>query len=145
MNVAVVGLGYVGLPLAVALARKHDVVGFDISSRRVAALREGVDATNEIGADELAAVELKVTDDPADLGGRDIFIVTVPTPIDEANRPDFTAMLSACGLVGPALSKGSIARSTSTSRPSGERIPSPWASSPPPVSSWTCWSWLPAG
>ena len=117
MNVAVVGLGYVGLPLAVALARKHDVVGFDISSRRVAALREGVDATNEIGADELAAVELKVTDDPADLGGRDIFIVTVPTPIDEANRPDFTAMLSACGLVGPALSKGSIVVFESTVYP----------------------------
>jgi UDP-N-acetyl-D-galactosamine dehydrogenase len=117
VNVAVVGLGYVGLPLAVALARKHDVVGFDISSRRVAALREGVDATNEIGADELAAVELKVTDDPADLGGRDIFIVTVPTPIDEANRPDFTAMLSACGLVGPALSKGSIVVFESTVYP----------------------------
>ena len=65
MNVAVVGLGYVGLPLAVALARKHDVVGFDISERRVAALREGVDATNEIGADELAAVDLKLTGDPA--------------------------------------------------------------------------------
>ena len=67
MKVAVVGLGYVGLPLAVALARKHDVVGFDISARRVAALREGVDATNEIASEELEAVDLKLTDDPADL------------------------------------------------------------------------------
>jgi UDP-N-acetyl-D-galactosamine dehydrogenase len=117
VNVAVVGLGYVGLPLAVALARKHDVVGFDISARRVAALRKGVDATNEISAEELAAVDLKLTDDPADLSGRDIFIVTVPTPIDEANRPDFTAMLSACELVGPALSKGSIVVFESTVYP----------------------------
>ena len=117
MKVAVVGLGYVGLPLAVALARKHDVVGFDISARRVAALREGTDATNEISAEELAAVDLKLTDDAADLRGRDIFIVTVPTPIDEANRPDFAAMLSACEIVGPALSKGSIVVFESTVYP----------------------------
>ena len=104
MKVAVVGLGYVGLPLAVALARKHDVVGFDISTRRVAALRDGMDATNEITPEELKSAELAITDDPADLRGRDIFILTVPTPIDQANRPDFSAMLSACRLVGPALS-----------------------------------------
>ena len=117
MKVAVVGLGYVGLPLAVALARKHDVVGFDISARRVAALREGVDATNEIASEELKAVDLKLADDPSALGGRDIFIVTVPTPIDEANRPDFSAMLSACALVGPALSRGSIVVFESTVYP----------------------------
>jgi UDP-N-acetyl-D-galactosamine dehydrogenase len=117
VNVAVVGLGYVGLPLAVALARRHDVVGFDISARRVAALREGVDATNEISAEELGAVDLKLTDDAADLRGRDIFIVTVPTPIDNANRPDFGAMLSACEIVGPALSKGSIVVFESTVYP----------------------------
>ena len=117
MKVAVVGLGYVGLPLAVALARKHDVVGFDISKRRVAALRDGMDATNEITPEELKSAELAITDDPADLRGRDIFILTVPTPIDQANRPDFSAMLSACRLVGPALSKGSIVVFESTVYP----------------------------
>ena len=117
MKVAVVGLGYVGLPLAVALARKHPVTGFDISAERVAALRDGVDWTNEISPEELGAVELAITDDPVALGGQDIFIVTVPTPIDEANRPDFGAMLKACEIVGPALSKGSIVVFESTVYP----------------------------
>jgi UDP-N-acetyl-D-galactosamine dehydrogenase len=110
-------LGYVGLPLAVALARKHDVVGFDVSERRVAELRSGLDSTNEVTADELGAVEFTITNDPATLGGREIFIVTVPTPIDEANRPDFDAMLSACAIVGPALAKGSIVVFESTVYP----------------------------
>jgi UDP-N-acetyl-D-glucosamine/UDP-N-acetyl-D-galactosamine dehydrogenase len=117
VKVAVVGLGYVGLPLAVALARKHPVTGFDISAERVAALRDGVDWTNEISPEELGAVELAITDDPVALGGQDIFIVTVPTPIDEANRPDFGAMLKACEIVGPALSKGSIVVFESTVYP----------------------------
>jgi UDP-N-acetyl-D-galactosamine dehydrogenase len=117
MKVAVVGLGYVGLPLAVALARKHDVVGFDVSERRVAELRSGLDSTNEVTADELGAVEFTITNDPATLGGREVFIVTVPTPIDEANRPDFDAMLSACAIVGPALAKGSIVVFESTVYP----------------------------
>jgi len=117
MKVAVVGLGYVGLPLAFALARKHDVVGFDVSERRVAELRSGLDSTNEVTADELGAVEFTITNDPATLGGREVFIVTVPTPIDEANRPDFDAMLSACAIVGPALAKGSIVVFESTVYP----------------------------
>jgi UDP-N-acetyl-D-glucosamine/UDP-N-acetyl-D-galactosamine dehydrogenase len=117
VKVAVVGLGYVGLPLAVALARKHDVVGFDISAARVAALRQGVDSTNEIGPEELNASGLTITDDPADLRERDVYIVTVPTPIDEANRPDFEAMLNASAIVGPALSKGSIVVFESTVYP----------------------------
>ena len=117
MKVAVVGLGYVGLPLAVALARKHDVIGFDVSTVRVAALLEGVDTTNEVLADELRSVALAITDDPAALRGRKIFIVTVPTPIDEANRPDFEAMLKACAIVGAALSKGSIVVFESTVYP----------------------------
>ena len=117
MKVAVVGLGYVGLPLAVALARKHDVVGFDVSARRVAALRDGVDSTNEVSPEELRAANLTITDDPGALGSRDVFIVTVPTPIDEANRPDFEAMLKACELVGPALSKGAIVVFESTVYP----------------------------
>jgi UDP-N-acetyl-D-galactosamine dehydrogenase len=116
-KVAVIGLGYVGLPLAVALARKHDVLGFDISSRRVAALKGGEDWTNEISSEELAAVALKLTDRPAELGGRDIYIVTVPTPIDHAKRPNFEALLSACELIGPALSPGAIVVFESTVYP----------------------------
>jgi UDP-N-acetyl-D-galactosamine dehydrogenase len=108
LKVAVVGLGYVGLPLAVALARKHDVVGFDISQQRIADLKQGRDSTNEVTADELGKAKLMITDEPSDLSGREVFIVTVPTPIDQANRPDFTAVLKACDIVGPALSKGAI-------------------------------------
>jgi UDP-N-acetyl-D-galactosamine dehydrogenase len=117
VKVAVVGLGYVGLPLAVALARKHDVVGFDVSTARVSDLREGVDSTNEVSADELGSVRFTITDDPSALCGNEVFIVTVPTPIDEANRPDFDAMLKACAIVGPALSRGSITVFESTVYP----------------------------
>ena len=117
MKVAVVGLGYVGLPLAVALARKHEVVGYDISPERVAALREGIDWTNEVAADELRTADLVVTQDPQELQDSSIFIVTVPTPIDEANRPDFGAILKACAIVGRALSSGSIVVFESTVYP----------------------------
>ena len=117
MKIAVIGLGYVGLPLAVAFARKHDVVGFDVSARRVADLQGGVDSTGEVSDAELAAIDLPITDDASRLRGREIFIITVPTPIDTANRPDFEAMLKACALVGPALSKGSIVVFESTVYP----------------------------
>jgi UDP-N-acetyl-D-glucosamine/UDP-N-acetyl-D-galactosamine dehydrogenase len=117
VKIAVVGLGYVGLPLAVAFARGHDVVGFDISTARVTELREGTDSTREVPPQELRAVEFTITDDPADLRGCEIFIVTVPTPIDEANRPDFDALLKACAIVGPALSRGSIVVFESTVYP----------------------------
>jgi UDP-N-acetyl-D-galactosamine dehydrogenase len=116
-KIAVVGLGYVGLPLAVALARKFDVVGFDIDPRRVDELRSGTDRTNEVSAEELGSTTLRFTSDPSDLEGRSIYIVTVPTPIDDANRPDFTAMNAACDIVGPALSRGSIVVFESTVYP----------------------------
>jgi UDP-N-acetyl-D-galactosamine dehydrogenase len=117
VKIAVVGLGYVGLPLAVALARRHDVVGFDVSATRVADLRNGLDSTHEVSAEALRSVDLKIGGDPADLHGRDIFIVTVPTPIDEANRPDFDALLKACAIVGPVLSSGAIVVFESTVYP----------------------------
>ena len=117
MKIAVIGLGYVGLPLAVALGRKHDVLGFDVSEGRVAALRNGVDSTDEVRADELASARLTISNDTGALAGRDIFIVTVPTPIDEANRPDLTAVLSACEAVGPQLSEGAIVVFESTVYP----------------------------
>jgi UDP-N-acetyl-D-galactosamine dehydrogenase len=117
VKVAVVGLGYVGLPLAVALARAHGVVGFDVSSERVRALRDGVDWTNEVPPEALRATGLTITDDPAELRGAEIFVVTVPTPIDEANRPDFEALLKACAIVGAALAKGAIVVFESTVYP----------------------------
>lgn len=116
-KIAVVGLGYVGLPLAVALARKFDVVGFDISAERVTSLRSGVDWTNEVSSQELRDSGLAITDDRSQLAGHGIYIVTVPTPIDDANRPDFTAMLTACEIVGPALAPGSTVVFESTVYP----------------------------
>ncbi|HEU4499797.1 MAG TPA: nucleotide sugar dehydrogenase, partial [Sphingomicrobium sp.] len=116
-RIAVIGLGYVGLPLAVALARKFDTIGFDVSERRVEELRQGNDSTNEISAEELRSSSLQLTADPAAVEGRTIYIVTVPTPIDEANRPDFTAILSACELVGAALAAGAAVVFESTVYP----------------------------
>lgn len=116
-KIAVIGLGYVGLPLAVALARKFDVLGFDISAERVDALRAGKDWTNEVSDEELRSAGLILTSDRSDLTGRNLFIVTVPTPIDDGNRPDFEAILAACEIVGPALSAGAVVVFESTVYP----------------------------
>jgi UDP-N-acetyl-D-galactosamine dehydrogenase len=116
-KIAVIGLGYVGLPLSVALAKKFDTIGFDISGRRVQQLRQGHDSTHEVTAEALGGSPLQLTADAKDLAERTLYIVTVPTPIDEANRPDFTAILSACALVGPALSSGAVVVFESTVYP----------------------------
>ena len=116
-KIAVIGLGYVGLPLAVALARHFDVLGFDISAERVEALRSGTDWTHEVADEELRSAGVRFTADRSDLAGRTVFIVTVPTPIDKGNRPDFEAMLGACEIVGPALENGSVVVFESTVYP----------------------------
>jgi UDP-N-acetyl-D-galactosamine dehydrogenase len=116
-KIAVIGLGYVGLPLSVALAKKFDTVGFDISKRRVDELRQGRDSTHEVSAEALSASSLQLTADAQALPGRTLYIVTVPTPIDDANRPNFAAILSACALVGPALSPGAVVVFESTVYP----------------------------
>ena len=116
-RIAVIGLGYVGLPLAVALARKFDTLGFDVSQRRVAELQEGADSTHEVAEDVLRASSLKLSSDAGSLAGRTLFIVTVPTPINDANRPDLTAIHRACALIGPALSPGSVVVFESTVYP----------------------------
>jgi UDP-N-acetyl-D-galactosamine dehydrogenase len=116
-KVAVVGLGYVGLPLAVALAQDHNVVGFDVSQGRVNSLQRGFDSTNEVSTSELRAVDFTITTNAADMEGFEVFIVTVPTPIDEAHRPDFGSLLKACALIGPVLSTGSIVVFESTVYP----------------------------
>ena len=94
-KIVVIGLGYVGLPLAVALARRFDVTGFDIDAERIAELRDGRDRTREVAGDELARSELKLTHEAGDCAGADVYIVTVPTPVDAANRPDLTALMAA--------------------------------------------------
>src|SRR6185369_9541082 len=91
-KIAVIGLGYVGLPLAVAFARENQVVGFDIGERRVDELLAGEDRTLEVSTEELAAAtNLRLTTDAADLRSCNVFIVTVPTPIDADKRPDLSA------------------------------------------------------
>jgi len=107
-RIGVVGLGYVGLPLAIAFARKFDVVGFDVRAHRISTLRAHHDYTGEVSAEDLAASSLAVTDDAAALRDCPVIIVTVPTPIDEARRPDLTALLKASETVGGALKKGDI-------------------------------------
>ncbi|WBU31260.1 nucleotide sugar dehydrogenase [Rhodopseudomonas palustris] len=108
-RIAVVGLGYVGLPVAVAFGRGGErVVGFDINEVRVAELRAGRDRTNEVTPDELAATTVHYTASAEDLQGCDFYIITVPTPIDPAKRPDLMALTRASELVGSALTRGSI-------------------------------------
>jgi UDP-N-acetyl-D-galactosamine dehydrogenase len=116
-KIAVIGLGYVGLPVAVAFARAAPVIGFDVDRTRIDELRAGRDRTREVDVAELARPGLAYTSDPAALAGADFFIVTVPTPIDAANRPDLSAMLSASKTVGHALKRGDIVVYESTVYP----------------------------
>src|SRR5215469_11652536 len=115
---AVVGLGYVGLPVALALARKFSpVIGFDISERRIEALRRAEDWTAEVTEAELKGTTLSFTADPAALKDASVFIVTVPTPIDGDRRPDLSPLDSACKLIGPALRPGAVVIFESTVYP----------------------------
>jgi UDP-N-acetyl-D-galactosamine dehydrogenase len=94
-RIVVIGLGYVGLPLAVALARKFDTTGFDIDDRRVAELRDGRDRTHEVDEEALRSSRLRLTAKVDDCAGADLYIVTVPTPVDRSNRPDLGAVMAA--------------------------------------------------
>ncbi|TPJ51133.1 nucleotide sugar dehydrogenase, partial [Mesorhizobium sp. B2-6-7] len=117
-KIAVIGLGYVGLPLAVALGAIRDVVGFDISQSRVDALRRGEDHTLEASRDEIdAATRLRFTSDKVDLRDCGVFIVTVPTPIDRANRPDLKPLVMASATVGEVISPGAVVIFESTVYP----------------------------
>jgi len=109
INLAVVGLGYVGLPLAVEFGKQRPVIGFDINTRRIAELQGGSDHTLEVDAQELAEARcLCYTDDPAVLAQANVFIVTVPTPIDEHKWPDLTPLLKASETLGKVLKRGDI-------------------------------------
>ena len=117
-TIAVIGLGYVGLPLAVEFGKARPVIGFDINASRIDALRLGHDATLEVANDELAtADQLAFTSDPADLAAASIYIVTVPTPIDAHKRPDLTPLLKASEMLGGVLKRGDIVIYESTVYP----------------------------
>ena len=114
---AVVGLGYVGLPLAVALSRHMDVIGFDISARRIEELKGGHDHTNEVSDENLAAATVRYTCDPAALAEAAVIIVAVPTPIDEHRSPDLTPVVGATTTVGRHFSRGTVVVYESTVYP----------------------------
>jgi len=116
--IAIIGLGYVGLPLAVEFGKKRRVVGFDINAKRITELQGGLDHTLETTSEELkAATQLAFTSHADDLRDCAVFIVTVPTPIDNANRPDLTPLVKASETVGKVMSKGAIVIFESTVYP----------------------------
>ena len=117
VRIAVLGLGYVGLPLAVAFAEHYDTLGFDISKPRIEELKAGHDRTQEVDADELKGSRLGFSCDEADLKDCNVFVVTVPTPIDDHKRPDLGALLAATRTVARAISKGAVVVYESTVYP----------------------------
>ena len=116
-RIVVVGLGYVGLPLAVAMAKKFNVIGFDISKDRIKELNDGFDRTDEIDRERLEASTITLTTDASDIKGAAVYIVTVPTPVNADNSPDLGPVKSSCELLGPLLTKGAIVIFESTVYP----------------------------
>ena len=116
-KIAVVGLGYVGLPLAVALAGRFSVIGFDVDASRVTELSRGHDRTREVTEDRLGAARCRFTSHAEDMAGSDVFILTVPTPVDRDNHPDLGAVRAACATVGKVIGKGAIVVLESTVAP----------------------------
>jgi len=108
VRLCVIGLGYVGLPLAAAFAARHETIGFDIDPDRVVELKAGLDRTREVAPEDLGAGRLTFTSAPADLAACNVFVVTVPTPIDRHKRPDLGPLLAATRTVAGAISKGGI-------------------------------------
>ncbi len=118
VRLAVIGLGYVGLPLAVEFGKKRSVIGFDIHEARIESLRQGVDRTLEVDSTELAEAKgLQFTCDPEDLAQANVYIVTVPTPIDDFKQPDLTPLIRASETIGRVLKKGDIVIYESTVYP----------------------------
>jgi UDP-N-acetyl-D-galactosamine dehydrogenase len=109
IRIAVIGLGYVGLPLMVEFAKKYPTLGFDINSERISQLRDGIDSMKDLSKKDLKeAVHGSFSVGPADLKDYNVYIITVPTPVDKNNRPDLTALENTCQLVGKVLSKNDI-------------------------------------
>ncbi len=116
-KIAVIGLGYVGLPLAVEFAKKYPVVGFDISVPRIQELRQGQDSSLEVEPEELASVSMAYTDQLKDTADCNVYIVTVPTPIDDYKSPDLRPLISASRAVGEVIGKGDVVIYESTVYP----------------------------
>jgi UDP-N-acetyl-D-glucosamine/UDP-N-acetyl-D-galactosamine dehydrogenase len=117
-NIAIIGLGYVGLPLAVEFGKSRNVLGFDINERRIAELCSGHDSTLEISAEELkSAKNLRFSSNLQELKGCQVFIVTVPTPVDQANRPDMTPLVKASETVSKVMPEGAVVIYESTVYP----------------------------
>jgi len=116
-KIAVVGLGYVGLPIVVNFGKKRKVTGFDVNTRRIEELRQGRDRNRDVSESDLQSAQVDFTTDAARLKDADFIIVTVPTPVDDANRPDLTPLLRASETVGRQLQKGTIVVYESTVYP----------------------------
>jgi UDP-N-acetyl-D-galactosamine dehydrogenase len=117
-TVAIVGLGYVGLPLAVEFGKKFTTIGYDLSERKIASYRNGIDPSGDVpGEDFRAAKHLSFTTDPSHLSGSDYLIIAVPTPVDAAHQPDFAPLISASATVGKHLKQGAVVIFESTVYP----------------------------
>jgi len=117
MKIGVVGLGYVGLPVAIAFGEKYPVIGFDINEKRIISLKQGVDDTGEVSGEELRNAKIHFTSDPSELGQCNFVIVSVPTPINEVKQPDLTALQKASETVGKHMSPGTVVVYESTVYP----------------------------
>lgn len=122
LNIAVIGLGYVGLPVAFELSEKFKVIGFDINSKRVKELQEGVDITNEVEDLKLEGRNISYTNIIEEIKDCNIYIVAVPTPVNEANQPDLSILVAASNTVGQVLSKGDIVIYESTVYPGATEV-----------------------
>ena len=119
-KIAIIGLGYVGLPLAVELSKYYKVLGFDINANRIKKLNSGLDHTNEVSSKNLKkAIKngLEITNNKLNLSNYNIFIVTVPTPVTKSNKPDFKPLLNACKILGKKIKRGTVIAFESTVYP----------------------------
>ncbi|MEG0188921.1 MAG: Vi polysaccharide biosynthesis UDP-N-acetylglucosamine C-6 dehydrogenase TviB, partial [Algoriella sp.] len=116
-KISVVGLGYVGLPVAVEFGKSHRVVGFDVNEYRISTLKEGVDYTNEVEIDDLKQADILFTSDGSEISNTDFIIVAVPTPINKDKKPNLTPVIKASETVGKHLTNGTIVVYESTVYP----------------------------
>ena len=117
-RIGVIGLGYVGLPLAVEFGKHYDTLGYDIDPSRIAALRDSNDHNREVSHEELAtSPRLRLSASPDDLRDRNVYVVTVPTPVDEHKRPDFSPLINASRGIGSVLARGDVVIYESTVYP----------------------------
>lgn len=116
-KISVIGLGYVGLPVAIAFGKKDDVIGFDISVKRIQELQKNIDETREVSIEAIQSSKVEFTSDPIKLKKADFHIIAVPTPVDNAKSPDLDAVLAASKTVGSILKKGDIVVYESTVYP----------------------------